>query len=431
MRGGHFRAAPSPVSPYFLVQDFAAAIALDAAEVRFAAPDDAPLTATQIPALRQALDDAAKARFAMAAATLVAFAASDPYAPESGWALRRAHLYWRALGRDADARATLRRYESDQAAREPRAAAEFFWSRRLGVPAGLPRRAYLREYLNHHAMHGPPDLQIVAEAELAADLWRAACARPWHGLCADFVWTTRRACSFSKVPIFTVNLRDPMLRREALRLSASAVRRGRSLDLTRVAPWRRTALRAAIGEAALVTADDTLEALFALEFPLDLDFSVEDYKHNSGVPTWEQEYRAQLHRRDQAMARLMHYTDAYIRRFSLATRAVEAVGATRSGPAILTVLARTALAYNKLQDDREYDNTSTAPLPNFSCCYVDRPLREAAETLLDACVDLVRTRNSFAPDVDVCFDGFGHLSGEADMLTEFAGLIVEPAPAGL
>lgn len=113
-----------PVRATDLAEQAAAAAALDVAEPPLAAGDDTPSTAAQIPGLRDALAAVAAARFDRAADLLVAYAASDPRAPESGWALRRAYHYWRALGRDANAAAVVRTYETHHAAREPRAAAE-------------------------------------------------------------------------------------------------------------------------------------------------------------------------------------------------------------------------------------------------------------------------------------------------------------------
>lgn len=424
MARGHFVASPYPVSPHNFKDDLAAAVALDAAEARHVAPDDTPQIAAQIPALREALADADAARFDRAAAALVAHATAHPHAPESAWALRRAYTYSRALGRDTDATTALSLYAT-HAAREPRSAAEFFWSRRLELPAGAPRRAHLRTYLEHHADHGPPDLRVLAESELAADLWRSACTRPWHGLCVSFTHAWREACYVEHVPVFTTIPRDAKLRREALRLAAAATRHGRDLDLARVAPWRRPALRAALGQAALVTADEAFESTIALEFPLDLQFMVEDYKHNSGVPKWEREYREQVRRHATDTARFATYWNAANRRLDLASRAAEAVAATRSAPAILTAMARLALVYSEVQDEQEFSRSAQEPPPKrewqWSCCIVNRHHGELAQDLLRTCADLAREHHITAPDISVCFEGFGHLFGVEDQLPEFTG----------
>lgn len=424
MARGHLLASPYPATAPSFEHDFAAAIALDAAESRHPAPDDTPQLAARIPALRRALADAAAARFDSAAAALVAHAAAHPDASESAWALRRAYTYWRALGRDPDAASTLALYEARHAAREPRTAAEFHWSRRLEL-AGEARRAHLRTWLARHADHGPPDLRVLAEAELAADLWRASCTRPWHGLCVTHTRAWREACRVEHVPVFSVVPRDPELRREALRLAAAATRHARDLDLARVAPWRRPALRAALGQAALVSADAALESVVALEFPLDLEFTVEDYKHNSGVPKWEREHRAQVRRLAVDTARFTAHMNTADRRLDLATRAAEAVAATRSAPAILTAMTRLALVYGEVQDEREFSRTSKPPAgrdpPQWACCLVDRPYGAIAQDLLRTCAALVREHHVTAPDITACFEGFGHLFGAEDRLTEFTG----------
>jgi len=425
MKGGHFLASPYYVGPEQLAEEFATGLTLDAADARLAPDDDMSQTAAQVPALREALAAAAAARFDLAAAALVAFAVTNPRAPESGWALRRAYVYWRALGRHADAALTRDRYETRHAAGERRAAAEFYWARRLELPEGPPRREHLRTYLERHAVYGPPDLQIVAEAELAADMWRSACERPWYGLCVTFTWARRKgACNPGKVPLFTVLPRDPALRRTARGHAAAAMRHGRALDLTRVAPWRRPALRAALGQAALVAADEALEGLIAVQFPRGLDFFVEEYKHRSGVEKWEQEYSEQVRRRDDSVARFTRYYHIYNRRMEAAVRRIEAVGVTRSGTAILTAMARLAVAYGEVWDEQEF---AAMPEPPFSedgdswCEPSYNPLPELASSLLRDCAALARSSHQSSPEVVLCFEGFGRIYGAEDWLTEFTG----------
>jgi hypothetical protein len=426
MKGGHFLASPYYSGPRQLTDEFAVALTLDAADARLAPPDDVPQTAAQVPALREALAAAAATRFDLAAAALVAHAVAHPYAPESGWALRRAYIYWRALGRDTDADLTRERYETHHAARERRAAAEFFWSRRLELPDGPPRRAHLRAYLERHAHHGPPDLQLVAEAELAADLWRSACERPWHGLCVTFVWTSRKgACNPGPVPLFTVHPRDQALSREALRHAASVARHARALDLARVAPWRRPALRAALGEAALVAADDALEALIALEFPRKLSFFVEDYKHRSGNEKWERDYREQVRHRDDSVTRFTRYWHTYNLRMAAAVRQIEAAGATHSGPAILTAMARLAVAYGEVWDEQEFASELPAEFGDDDapwCCEpAYSPLPELASDFFSNCAALARRSHQSGPEVALCFEGFGRIHGDEHALSEFPG----------
>lgn len=415
-------------SPYYyepgpLAADFAVALELDAADARLTQPDDTPLTAAQLPELRDALAADAAARFELAAARLVAFAVKNIDAPESGWALRRAHLYWRGLGRLADAEAALQRYERHHATREPRAAAEFFWSRRLEIPAGPLRRAHIRDYLAQHARHGPPELQLVAEAELAADLWRNACDQPWHGLCVAFVLASRDGpCDPGTVPLFNVRPRDPRMRREALRRATSVGRRGNALDLAHVAPWRRHALRAALGQAALVLADESIEALIALEHPRGLDFFVEDYKRGSGVPRWEREYREQVQRQTDSTTRFTRFWRDFTLRVNAAALRIEAVGATHNAPAILTGMARLAVAFGESWDEQEFALHLPEPFREVTWCEPsDDPLSQIGQEWLRSCSALARASGQSTPEVALCFDGFGRLLGDEDALVEFTG----------
>jgi len=406
---------------------FARASAQDVADARLSPQDDTPTTAAQIPELRVALTFAASAQFDLAAAALDAYATSHPRAAESAWALRTAHRYWHALGRDAEAARTLHRYEADHAAHEPRAAAEFFWSRR-DLLTGPQRRDHLRTYLARHAAHGPPDLRIAAEAELAADLWRAACPGPWHGLCVDFTWATRKVtCALARAPLFTVRPRDPAVRREALRHAATAARLSRALDRERVAPWRRPALRAALGQAALVEADDSLETLIALEFPRGMAFFVEDYKNTPEIPKWQREYREQVRRRDDSIRKLHRYWTAYGPRLVSADRRVDALRETGSATAMLLGMTRFALAIGEVMDEQDFIETDSAYAKSayapsaYSWCHpseLTRPGRELANQLFFTCAELVRTHGMPDPDLAVCFEGFSRLYGAEEPLPE-------------
>jgi hypothetical protein len=414
MMGG-FLPSPYLGDAELLARDFAAGAALDAADAAGEPSDEAP--AVHIAGVREAI---AAARFDLAADLLVAFANAEPGHPASGWALRRAYVYLRALGRDTAG--VLCRYEAGHAAREPRPAARFFWQRRDESAPGPDREAHLRGYLARHARHGPPDLRIAAEAELAASLWRRSCATPLHGLCVAVVPTRREgACNPGELPLLRVLARAPTLRREALRRAAAAKRLGRALDLAEVAPWRRPALRTALGQAALVVADDALEALAALEHPRDLDFFVEDYKRGSGVPKWEREYREQRVRADDSQRRFTAYFRGSSRRAAAAMTAIEAVGATRSGAAIVPGMARLALVFTELGD--EYELMAAPPKhfgPDVWCEPVEWYGSQYLSELWTGCAALVRATASPGPEAQLCLDGLGSHRSD-DLLAEFTG----------
>lgn len=362
---GHFLASPYwSDNSRVLAEAFELAVTRDAADAALAPADDTPLTAAQIPALRAALAFASTAQFDLAATALVAFATAHPRAAESSWALRRAYLYWHAQGRLPEAIQTVHQYETHHAAREPRTAAEFFWSRLDHLAS--PRRDNLRIYLERHARHGPLDLRIVAEAELAADLWRASCTRPWQGLCVEVIWSTRVIpCVIGPAPLLTARPREPARRREALRHAAAAIRRAHALDLARVAPWRRPALRHALGQSALIALDDSLEAFLALALPEHLDFAVEEYKNTPDEPLWQAEYHSQVRRRDDSIRRFRSYWLTYL---PLSTRAdlhLHELSNHGSPSALLLGMTRFALVASAVHDAIDYASTalaaSTAP----------------------------------------------------------------------
>jgi len=396
----------------------------DIADSRLAPDDDTPSTATQVPALGAALAFIATAQFDLAAAALDAYAAEHPHAAESAWALRRAYVYWHALNRTTEAAQTLHRYESHHAAREPRAAAMFFWSRREHSPQ---RRDHANTYLARHAKHGPPDLRIAAEAELAADLWHASCPRTWHGLCVDFTWSTNNIpCTSGRAPLFTVRPRDPALSRAALRHASTVTRLSRTLDFTHVAPWRRPALRAALGKAALVTSDDAIENLIALEFPRHLSFMVEHYKNTPEIPKWQKEYREQVRRHDDSQRRFHRYWTAYVTHHRSAGKLVDALRDTGSAPAMMLGMTRFALAVGEVMDEQDFVPTDDMEPRDDESAWLfcqpserTRPWLEIANQLLDTCAELVRSSGMHHPDLNICFEGFNRLYGAEDWLPEF------------
>lgn len=355
-------------------------------------PDDTPRTLAQIPALGDALALAAAARFELAATALVAHATSHRGAPESAWALRRAHVYWLALGREADAAAARREYEAHHAMREPRIAAEFFWSH--VVP---DRRAHLRTYLAKHARRGPPELQVAAEAELAADLWHTACPEPSRGLCTDrFHAVSENLCSAGEALLSTSRPRDPVRRAEALRLATSALHRGEGLNRDHVPRWRQALLSEALGRAALVLAEDALETLLAIRYPRGLDFMVEDYKHGSGTPGWEQEYRHQRRKYIVSVHRFERYMTRYNRTFTIAMQRIRAIAALHDRPAILSAMVHTAFVFRELARDLEFadhtpkDRAIPGATPFCEPIHLVDALRTSSSKLLETCDTLVR-----------------------------------------
>ncbi|MCY1013380.1 hypothetical protein OV079_49215 [Nannocystis pusilla] len=427
---GYFLAAPYPSAAREIAAGFDAAVALDAAEADAVAPDDTPSTARRIPALGDALIAASSARFADAARMLAAFAIAEPHAREAGWALRRSYQFWRALGRDDEARGVLAAYESTQARREPRAAALFFWQRGAELADDSQRAEHARRYLAEHAAHGPRDLRIIAESELAAVLWRRSCASARYGLCVDVAVVRRDKirCGPAKVELIVPRARNRELLGAALDHAAAALRAGERLDLGEVAPWRRGALRSALGQAATMVADEAIERLIALEFPADLGFFVEEWKHVSGVARWEAEYREQVRRRERSERLFRRYWRQYGARLELAQEHTLAVAGHSSGPAIMAVSLHFAVALAKVQDDRRYKVDVPAKLAGdspFVYCDGDleQPLFEEVLALLSGCARMAGASGHFTPEIGACFDGLGIYDPDLDdpPLAEFHG----------
>ncbi len=430
LAGGRFVA-----SPYLPTRDFderfAEGVMFDDVDEDFRAPDDTPPTVARIAALRDAVAAASVARFADAARSLSAFAAAQPEAREAGWALRRAYQYWRALGREDEALAARDAYEARHARREPAAAALFFWERFAELRDDEARAEHARRYLEAHARRGPRDVAVVAEAELAAALWRGACPDGWHGLCV-----TRRTvrlahdCTRGRAELLELQPRHVESRRAALRHAAAALRVGARLDVSRDAPWRRAALRAALGQAAGIVADDAVEGLIAVAVPTGLRFDVEEWKADADVARWRDEHRTQVRRRDDSSRRLDRYQAQSQARLTRVTRALRAVADTRSVPAIVAGSLRLAIVYAHLRDAwarmaEPPESFARGDAVVYTQCLDDvtAPLLRAASELLGSCARMARRSGQFSPELALCFEGFGaYTHGEATgPLSEIVG----------
>ncbi|MBA3549350.1 MAG: hypothetical protein H0T76_22990, partial [Nannocystis sp.] len=148
-----------------------------------------------------------------------------------------------------------------------------------------------------------------------------------------------------------------------LRHAIAALRAGEALDLRAVAPWRRRALREALGRAALIVAEDAVEALIAVEVPSRLSFVVEEYKHGAGIPKWERDYQEQLRRTAASRRAFNRFLALYGERLRSADRGVAVVIAQHSAPAIVTVMQHLTLAVRRIEDDVYFDIHSKYDFP--------------------------------------------------------------------
>ena len=149
---------------------------------------------------------------------------------------------------------------------------------------------------------------------------------------------------------------------------------------------------------------------------------MEDYKRGSGVPRWEREYREQLQRQTDSTTRFTRFWTDFTLRVNAAALRIEAVGATHNAPAILTGMARLAVAFGESWDEQEFALHLPEPFREVTWCEPsDDPLSQIGQEWLRSCSALARASGQSTPEVALCFDGFGRLLGDEDALVEFTG----------
>ena len=157
--------------------------------------------------------------------------------------------------------------------------------------------------------------EVLALVERASELWEDSCEDPNdEGLCLEFVLGNQDAnrCGRSLLGDVRVRARDSDAANAAQADFAEALSLAQDLEAPEGDDLRRRYKRA-LATARLAQVDADLEAYFEIETPRDIDFTVEDWKRDSGVPKWEAEHADQLEKKEESVERFKEYFETKAR----------------------------------------------------------------------------------------------------------------------
>lgn len=296
----------------------------------------------------------------------------DEFTPE---ALQNAYLFRLGLGEESLAQQDLAQYEDLYRKRNPETAAKIYWSKHDLLDTDEAKLKHAREYIARYGNRGGVDRRIVAEAAAGQILWREACPQE---LLYDSCITVKRKkassgeetrtkarklrekkknelpkyCGTATQGIITVHPRDRKLTNMAQTHFETVMKLGkREVTIPKEDSARAEAYKHAVGMAVIYLADAKYEEYLQLNIPEGLDFTIEDWKKDSGVPRWERQYRDQVKRAEESKQRFgQFYSQKLTLGRDLLRRYIEEVKAAGSPYWLLAGAARAAVVSQNFAD---------------------------------------------------------------------------------
>ena len=154
--------------------------------------------------------------------------------------------------------------------------------------------------------------EVLALVERGSETWDESCDHAnAEGLCLEFVLPKEDPgrCGAPVLGDVVVHARDVDAAKAAQADFAEALELALDLE-TPDDETLRMRYKSALATARLAQADAKLEAYFGIDAPTDVDFTVEEWKRDSGVPKWETEYAEQLDKKNASMQQFKDYFEA-------------------------------------------------------------------------------------------------------------------------
>jgi len=295
----------------------------------------------------------------------------DKFTPE---ALQNAYLFRLGLGEEQKAQVDMSKYEELYRKKDPETAAKIFWSKHDLLNSDAEKLAHAREYINRYGAKGGADRRVVAEATIGQILWRQACGKALlYDSCMSIERkkatagekTRTKANAFrnkkkKSIPthcgnptqgIITVYARDQKKAKEAQSYFSSALKLAPKAgnvpadDTARIEDFKN-----AVGMAMVYSADQDYEQYLSINIPDGLDFTVEEWKKDSGIPKWEKEYKEQVKKRDESKAAFQKFFEQKVKLATSLTEKYATVKDSKSAYWILAAAARTAVLSQNFAD---------------------------------------------------------------------------------
>ncbi|MEM6296206.1 MAG: hypothetical protein AAGA54_33345 [Myxococcota bacterium] len=298
----------------------------------------------------------------------------DKFTPE---ALQNAYLFRLGLGDEEQAQQDLSKFEGLYRKKDPKTAAKIFWSQHELLDSDEEKLKHAREYVSRYGTKGGVDRRVVAEAAIGQILWRQSCTKP---LLFDSCITVKRQkanagektrekarklrrkakkkkndlpkfCGNPTQGIVTVHSRDGKKAKQAQGHFSSALKlSAKKPSIPAEETERVEAYKNAVGMSMVYQADQKYEDYLTNTMPEGLDFTVEEWKKDSGLPKWEREYKEQMKTAEESKKRFKEFFD---KKVSVARELQERYAKVKSSGSpywVLAAAARSAITMQNFAD---------------------------------------------------------------------------------
>jgi len=291
----------------------------------------------------------------------------------AGEALENAFLFRLGLGEQDRADEDLKRYEAMVRRKDPKRAAGIFWARHDLIKDPDEHLKHAEGYVRTYGTKGGADRLVVAHAIAGQVLWRKSCPKKLLGdVCvsikrqratagegtrqhaADLRRRNNRSiparCGQSTQGVVTVHRRDAKLAAAAQKHFDKALALVSRAEPPADESERVTAFRNAVGMSMVYRADARYEDYLRIEMPEKLDFHLEEWKRDSGLPHLERQYRAQLARVEDTRARFQAFFDVKVARRDELVSDYGKVLDSKSPHWVLASASRSAVVFQNFAD---------------------------------------------------------------------------------
>lgn len=298
----------------------------------------------------------------------------DKFTPE---ALQNAYLFRLGLGDEAKAQENLSDYESLYRRKDPKTAAKIYWSKHDLLDSDEAKLNHAREFIKRYGSKGGTDRRVVAEAAVGQILWRQSCSKDLlYDSCISIKRKKANAgektrekarklrkkakkkknelakfCGNPTQGIVTVHSRDGKKAGQAQGHFSTALKlSSKKPDIPAAEIERVEAYKNAVGMAMVYSADNKYEEYLTNTMPEGLDFTVEDYKKDSGIPKWEKEYKEQVARKEDSSKRFKEFFEKKVAAAKDLQERYAKVKGSQSPYWVLAAAARSAVTMQNFAD---------------------------------------------------------------------------------
>lgn len=298
----------------------------------------------------------------------------DEFTPE---ALQNAYLFRLGLGNEEKAQSNLTKFEGLYRRKDPSTAAKIFWSKHELLDTEEEKLKHAREFVSRYGTKGGVDRRVVAEAAIGQILWRQSCSKT---LLFDSCISVKRQkasagkdtrekarklrrkakkkkndlpkyCGNPTQGIVTVHNRDGKKAKQAQGHFSTALKlSGKKPSIPATEVERAEAYKNAVGMSMVYSADQRYEEYLTNTMPEGLDFTVEEWKKDSGLPKWEREYKEQMKTAEDSKKRFKEFFD---KKVALAKELQERYAKVKSSGSpywVLAAAARSAITMQNFAD---------------------------------------------------------------------------------